>query len=803
MQIAFIRTSVIISVLSKCYHMSDFIDVNPSGQVGRGNAVSWFNAISAAKYADPIAPAAVTHTFRANATGPAMRPQASAAPGAVGSPEANDLTASTICYVDESCNSFVKKEVSSISGPPAHTDDTVGGSGCSNFFATVQESALEGRRAVTKSSEAPKRQRRCDDMYEEAIRGKLAKSQWAAAEQLRKTMLEKARFERDCTFRPQLSFYAARLKRPTNLSPENRIYEELMRRNEWRAQKQKEHIENELKDCTFRPITMNAAQLKSSAHAHDSHIFSELYNHNDELKYFYEEIQPQVVDQLTRQLHWKNMDYKVIPRGGINAVVDRLFAQGAIVQKGQRRSRSAGEELFPFKPLMNPESERIVSKQLEAGLISDDVMERLVNEPPAKLRDRCKRREYEEKLFAREFTRLRTELKKEMRASLDVERRKAFISAKFDAIVSLINREDPRYLKFDSRRVKYPITLLLKAAVDALTPDEGEELVHILSHSRSSKLNKKGFVSLCERAVQLFENPNSSALVSVPPPPPPNVADRHDPKSDEIRRKMELLRWNLSPEQAATIRAQGLERQRRRLEEEAVRRRANEEEEMKECTFRPQPARKIPNECRSGRYTDVRVTRAEMLRRAHIQKTQRADTPVVDLPVPLAKELFGKCNEKEGKVSPPTEKQQRSPSSLRHLTPNGKFRQIRTTLSMATPQKESPRCTNRAPTGPKRKGVTGNLGTNLASSFGKKKRTAANGNGNWETSDAAAMSDDSSQEAAAIPTDRTWDVKSEASLPLTCDLALQQVTLRGDGALTDLGRELILKQLREYRRSRR
>ncbi|CBH17013.1 hypothetical protein, conserved [Trypanosoma brucei gambiense DAL972] len=780
--------------------MSDFVDINVNTQPARANTISWFDAISPGRASRVVTPATCPPPSSTNMSTKEIRQSDLAVKQRH---QENDLTVSTICYDDESNSSLLRRLNSTVTPPRPHTNLTDGEMGTSVVLGEYSTAAAASpQRRMASSGAVPRSRRRCDDMYEEAVRGKLAKRQWAAAEQIRQSILERARIERDCTFQPQLSPYAKKLHRPSHLAPENRIYEELMRKSEWRAQKQKEHIEDELKGCTFRPLTVQAAKLKSSAHVHDSHIFSELYNHHEEQQYFRDELRPRVVQHLEQQILYKNPSNKIVSENKMSEVVERLISRGAIVQADRQRAKSAAISSETFKPAISTKSERIVSRQQDAGLLSEDVLERLMNPPKTMSQDRCQRREREEKLFDEDFKEICSEYLKGVRVSLRKELEKNFISAKFDALADYIHREEPDYKGCDSRVDKYPIKQLLKAAVSILSAEEGDELVHILTHSRSPALNRKGFVTLCLKALAVVEDPRSSALASLPPPPSNsgngNRTGSVDNTDKNRRDHLNRLRHNLSPEEVAAIKASALERQQRRTEEELQRQRAKEEEEMRECTFRPQTTRKIPRECRSGRYTNVRITKGEMLRRAHIRKsrTESVETPSLDLPIPLVRDIFKKLKIPTAFPSP----QRRAHSAGAHPGVCGKHRQIRTTAVLKSPKQRVKSTSRRSRAEGDQQGVA----TRAASAVDKKSHFPAKSKGKEEAACAAVPSEQSSEDAAGTYTGRSFDGSPWPNAgALFRGAASEHGVFGGEGALTDLGRQLILQQLREYRSRQR
>lgn len=96
------------------------------------------------------------------------------------------------------------------------------------------------------------------DLYEEAKLWRLRKARWMAMERNRKECLTEEAEDAECCFQPKLSPYAATLVRPAALRPENRAQYEMLQHRMWEAVKKQERIAEELKECTFRPLTFEA-----------------------------------------------------------------------------------------------------------------------------------------------------------------------------------------------------------------------------------------------------------------------------------------------------------------------------------------------------------------------------------------------------------------------------------------------------------------------------------------------------------------------------------------------------------------
>ncbi|ORC91641.1 uncharacterized protein TM35_000052370 [Trypanosoma theileri] len=646
----------------------------------------------------------------------------------------------------------------------------------------------------TTSSQSRLRSRH-DDLYEDAMRAQLAKRQWAAVEQMRQSMLETARVERDCPFKPRLSAYAAKIRRPAELSPQNRIYDELIRKEEWHAKKRRENVIQELQGCTFRPLTVRAATLKSSALVHDSHIFSELYDHHKEQKQFREELQPYVVEQLERHMLFKNPSNKTVSEDKINTVVERLFSRGVVVQNENAKQKQKRLLSPSFKPTVNAESERIAARQREYGQVPEDVVERLFNPSPLLQQNKYHKREEEEERKDVNLKLLQSEYDRTLRLLLQRERRKTFVSAKFDILSDAINAE--RRGRDGPERVKneYLVEEITRVAILLLSPGEVEELSDILAQSNHTvKLNKENFMLLCEEAIEGLADPSTSLLGRLPPPRLTTTTTTTTGTDTAFNTDMNTqkpqyrstLREIPSPEELERLKAKRAERRRKEAEEELQRRRAIEEEEQQQCTFRPSPRRKIPHECRADFNVEVKTTKAAALRRAYIQKTLEAEDEVSasDLPPVSRKELFRTV------VLNPHVQPRRSQSVGGHSPSTQAHMHMHTKAALALPVESSPPVKTSEPKRNKYEAMNRSCSSSHAMRSHSKRRenTVAVGA-------AGGISDHSSEEAAVVS-------PSTAQPRLYRDVVSEHAAFGREGALTEFGRELILKQLREYRQRR-
>ncbi|KAG8348164.1 hypothetical protein TRVL_01013 [Trypanosoma vivax] len=770
--------------------MSDSVEISTPRQLTGAYSLNWFDAISRT---GPFGSPVITTSGHLSANAPAISTGESCC---ASSPQSvpEDLTPSTIRYTEES----VVTPVHSLSrmhffgSPPG---------GCDSSSSAAESTAANGGNHM--ASDPPNRQRvHHDVMYEEAMRMRLAKLQWAAAERMRQSLLEKARQERDCTFKPQLSAYASKIRRPAHLAPQHRIHDELISKKEWRARKQRERIEQELQGCTFRPLTVRAAKLKSSALVNDSHIFSQLYDHHEEKQRFFEEVQPQVVKQMEQQVLFKSPADAVLPKERVNAVVNRLFSRGAVLANGEegdndrkaspRRCTQPSTQM-PFRPTMNPESERIVSQQLAAGVMHEDVLERLTRHSPEQQSPALRqyRQEFQEQL-AVEMQELRSKYMQGLRASLSKERRRTFISAKFDALTS-----HARVMLQGNKRGdgKVSVKDLMEAAMFVLSPEEADELGTLLVNSGMDRLGKNDFVTLCERFVECLPEPNSSALCRLPPPRMEVAASRGGELPSNQVKQCTSLREKFTPEEREMLRAKRLERQRQRLEEFVQQRHAVQEEEKRQCTFKPSPARKIPNSCRGKCHVEVRTTKTETLRQAHVQKKleKEEEVAVLDLPFPLVKDVFGPS------LAARIIRQRSASTGPCGLSHTSKKSNGPRTVSASVAAAEQRSLSSKRQLVKRNRHEVSSCHTSICDATLSSRRTQSKERG---AANPTALSDSSLEGAGSTTATgrvRSHSASSGPELHARRDAVLDRVISGDSTPLTELGRQLILKQLREYK----
>ncbi|RNF06784.1 hypothetical protein TraAM80_03705 [Trypanosoma rangeli] len=761
--------------------MLDSIDINLRDKPAAATATSWFDAISTNFHAA----AAKERGYDPFSFISSQRP------------DVTELTPSTIRYNEDSTTS-PRNVFSATQSPiePAREDLQAQLTDVTPSKPTSHEDTL----AINSTPNAATLQRsRHVDLYDDAMRAKLAKRQWAAVEQMRQMILEKVKVERECPFKPKLSPYAVKIQRPAELAPQNRVYDELMRKEEWRARKRQEHIRRELEGCTFRPLTLRAAKLKSSAHTHDSHVFSELYSHDEERNHFVREVQPYVVEQLERHMLFKNPSNKPLPEDKINAVVERLFSCSVVVNPEEGTRRRSQSPSPPFKPTVSVNSARIVAKQREGGNVKENVVERLLQptahlKPSEQLRQQTASKQGEEELEL-----MRSEYVRRLQGLLQRERRRSIIAAKFELLSGAINKE--RQSREGSQRcvTEHSAQELVRAGAVMLSSAEAQELCSILAASGAGRLNKNGFIALCTAAVEGLPNPGVSPLGRAPPPRAPTMGggltDADRGVQDGARRTT-FRREIPSPEELEKMRARREERTQQMTEEEYQKRQAMMEEEQRQCTFRPPPPRRIPKECHVNHTVDVKTTKAAALRRAYIEKRlegeEHAGGTAAALPLASTKDLFGAAAGAGGAHTRAKLPQSVAAHSLLASS------NPRTKPSFAGPIVEASPAA-KAPYKRCRGGKAHRSYTGHGEGFSTRKDHSSR-------SVPAVASDRSSDDAAAAyPRPRKMRTResvavAEAPSPRVYrDVVSEHAAFGRDGALSEFGRELILRQLREYR----
>ncbi|KPA73471.1 hypothetical protein ABB37_09795 [Leptomonas pyrrhocoris] len=503
------------------------------------------------------------------------------------------------------------------------------------------------------------------DIYEEAMRAKVAKQQWMALERARQGVLEEARRRRDCPFAPQVSPYASRLQRPPSLRPENRVQSEIIRRKQSLAKRQQQEVERELRECTFRPLTLRAAQLDPAALTPAGPaVFHNLYAEAEDRRAFEAEVKP----LLLRQMEGRVQPSPLRPER-LAEVVDRLCARGVVrtadpaPYEGEEgagaapyaaRSTAGGTEAMTapnsadqqHQPLLSAASQRIVAAQVAAGERDPDIVRHLYRQAERDaMKDRLRLQLDEEKeRVARAEQAL---IFAEDRRRLQQEYYRSVLAAKYRALAKYVS--ETQHMSYRAAAPQ-SVALLARASFDLLSTDETEELLSAVENCGQHKLREAEFVAVVFRYfAEQQVAPAEAALLTRPPPAcavagsgaanakRASSAPRSAGGGSVAGSPLNLPRIKREKPDPALI-AQIRENRALALEEwkkEHQRRRGIAEGVVtdEDYPFRPAPRRLIPYECRPDVVVPVKMTKSEALRRAYIASRQQApDVPAVHAP---------------------------------------------------------------------------------------------------------------------------------------------------------------------------
>lgn len=478
------------------------------------------------------------------------------------------------------------------------------------------------------------------DMYEEAMRAKLAKQQWIALEKARKEVLESARLRRDCPFKPVVSPYAARMKRPASLRPENRVAAEVLRRKLLVAAKHQEVVERELAECTFRPLTLQSAKMIPGApQSSRENVFEDLYEEAVERQEFVHELRPRLVEAWEKQ---QRTSCGPLPQEEVAQVVDRLFSRAAVLQT------KAGQEVAPkasLAPEVLPRSAEIVAQKIAAGERDVDVVRRLYEAKEKSKLEKQLKRELEEE--AQRVTRAKITLEAEKeRRELQREYYRSVVAAKFRELAQHIAQMSSRMYRSNAPQ---RVTDLARGSLSLLSFEEAEELLQIVEHCGKERLLEGEFVLLVEQyGAERGLKPFEVALLHRPPPSSARRAEKRAGSctapdvSDSPPQLPTVKREKPDPEVLAQVRT----RRREKIEQWKIERQRQVDirdgviPEGENVAFQPALRRLIPYECRPDVHVPVKTTKAETLRRAYI--CSRTPSASASLPTTSPLALLGR-----------------------------------------------------------------------------------------------------------------------------------------------------------------
>ena len=212
-----------------------------------------------------------------------------------------------------------------------------------------------------------------DRLYFEGRDRELQKQERLIAMRLEKLAREERREQ--CTFSPMISPYARSLRRPRSLSPENRALGEVLRRKEVIAVRRREVALNELRGCTFQPLTLRAATLSPDAVIRRHALHRELHA-DHEIRQHFREMAPKLAGTMEDQvIHPKNTPR--LPEEEVQNIVQRLLT----VQPGSAANDLEEEHLQNPKPKMSHVSHVLAAKRRATLQEPADVVERLLVRP--------------------------------------------------------------------------------------------------------------------------------------------------------------------------------------------------------------------------------------------------------------------------------------------------------------------------------------------------------------------------------------------------------------------------------------
>lgn len=648
---------------------------------------------------------------------------------------------------------------------------------------------------------------RTTELYEHAMRTMVAKQQWASLERARQELLESAKIQRDCPFKPTVSPYAESIHRPALLRPENRINAEMVRRKQWLTLKRQEEIERELAGCTFRPLTLRTAKLQSFTNTSDADdIFTALFRDAEERQRFSEVVQPQVVEQMERNVKYRGVGASLLPTERAQEVVERLCAAATVTQK------SAPHPNHTHKPVLSRETEKIIERKRLLGERDQDVVESLYTVH----REALVERQLEAvQTLVKERAAYQAEVRQreEAHSRLKYVRTRTTVSTKFQMLAEHVTGAAGRTTARPT--VALPVVALCCAALDVLTPTETEELLDLFQRCEADSVTERDFVALVLRYVKSREQAGlPCALATVPPPAgrhiPGNRANSVTPASSDHKHSSppnlpRVRREKPDPEVVQQVRE-------RREARTAQYRLDAESRENPETAVYPLARRLIPYECRPDVQIEVRSNRADQLRRNAVSQARGAEVRHLEKsPKDTARSLFS-----SGKRTTTSQRATSASTLVGRRLAKGSGSRLQETSNRS-------RCISEPAV----------VESTVASWLAKAQSRSADlydtpvtaqdaliEEGCSEsprrqpqtmrtlTTVSTSMENDAARRSGCAPErvpDRAHTNTSREKLPgrLYRDGILEHAAYGGEGALSALGCELLLKQLQEYHKRRR
>lgn len=301
---------------------------------------------------------------------------------------------------------------------------------------SLAQSHLHSQPSASKKGTKSNEQRYKDPLerlYHVGLDRKLAKQQWACLERAKRSQMES--IDEECTFQPEVSPYAQKIQRPRGLSPENRAASEVRRKADWHAAKRAEQQQHEMEECTFKPLTLSAAQLHASALIQRADLHDKLHKDHAARAQFRERIQREALRQIEdKMVHKKIASSNASPEGyvtqdEVNAIVERLLHNSIHHVNDDPVAR--GET---FHPTINPISEKIA---LQSRDECQTIVERLLH-PRQQSRSRSREREGDDEVLLQPYDQRAVQA---VREGIATERKRQHAGLLFNIIAEKVIEE--------------------------------------------------------------------------------------------------------------------------------------------------------------------------------------------------------------------------------------------------------------------------------------------------------------------------------------------------------------------------
>lgn len=491
------------------------------------------------------------------------------------------------------------------------------------------------------------------DLHEEGKRWRLNKQRWIALEKKRKEMLEESKLEEACSFHPQLSAYAKKMRRPPSLRPECRASSEVLQRRKWQAAKRQEKIQEELRECTFHPLTLHAIDILHRSPGKEKEVFNKLFEDAVHRHHFNSCVKATVISELEKYTNsLEGAQNVVVPPEEVQTIVERLFSKAAVV--AATKSAAAEVSAPTHTPRLSQKTQEIIKEKERSGERSPDPTRRLYQsggglESSRGLQQRMG--QVLEEALGREAEKSAKQKRQEIEAKLQSQRINGILAEKFRLLARHVAKSSHAVYQ---RHAKQSSSALAHAAVALLPADESTEVLTGLERCRLNELSETDFVQAMRRQVQAGASGGGGGKNPLLTPPPHHTRRSLSPPSEEeagAPRPLPRVRREKADPQVIAAAREKREAFLRQMEEEATKRREGE-------GYVPFHSRLIPYACRSDAAPTVKKTRASALRQECVQKKIAAETakelyPVVTPHVSeiLTRALFASAEEQPAAIS--------------------------------------------------------------------------------------------------------------------------------------------------------